>query len=95
VKIIAVLREPGARLHAAFWNYEHYQNKFGASEDGFAAFAVEFMDRFNECAAEHNWDGCAHRFEAYGPKYEAVFYHADQLIKSLYATVGFFQVSSF
>jgi hypothetical protein len=25
-------------------------------------------------------------FEAYGAKYEGVFYHADQLIKSMYAT---------
>jgi hypothetical protein len=25
-------------------------------------------------------------FEAYGPRYEGVFYHADQLIKSMYAT---------
>jgi hypothetical protein len=25
VKVIAVLREPGARLHAAFWNFDHYQ----------------------------------------------------------------------
>lgn len=86
VKIIAVLREPGARLHAAFWNYEHYRNQFGASEDSFDVFAQEFMDRYKECAAEHTWEGCAHRFEAYGAKYEAVFYHADQLIKSLYAT---------
>ena len=34
---------------------------------------------------EHGVEGCAHRFEAYHPKYEAVFYHADQLIKTMYA----------
>jgi hypothetical protein len=56
-------RYPRARLHAAFWNYEHYRARFGASEDGFAQFATEFMGRFKECAAEHTWDGCAHRFE--------------------------------
>ena len=86
VKIIAVLREPAARLHSAFWNYEHYRTRFGATEDGFDAFVDEFVDRFEECAREFDEEGCAHRFEAYGPKYEAVFYHADQLIKTLYAT---------
>ena len=34
VKIIAVLREPTARLHAAFHNYEHYGKHFGAGADG-------------------------------------------------------------
>jgi hypothetical protein len=34
VKIIAVLREPTARLHAAFHNYEHYGEHFGAGADG-------------------------------------------------------------
>ena len=81
-----VPRTSGARLNAAFWNYEHYRNRFGASEDGFEKFANEFMDRFRECVKEHDWVGCAHRFEAYGPRYEGVFYHADQLIKSMYAT---------
>ena len=34
VKIIAVLREPTTRLHAAFHNYEHYAKHFGAGADG-------------------------------------------------------------
>jgi hypothetical protein len=34
VKIIAVLREPTARLHAAFHNYEHYGKHFGAGAAG-------------------------------------------------------------
>jgi len=34
VKIIAVLREPTTRLHAAFHNYEHYGKHFGAGADG-------------------------------------------------------------
>jgi N-acetylgalactosamine 4-sulfate 6-O-sulfotransferase len=41
---------------------------------------------FETCEAEHGWEGCAHRFESYDPKYESVFYHADQLIKTMYAT---------
>ena len=38
VKIIAVLREPTARLHAAFHNYEHYAKHFGAGADGMVSF---------------------------------------------------------
>lgn len=86
VKIVAVLREPAARMHAAFWTYEHYRHRFGATAVGFSAFAAEFVERFGECAREHGWEGCAHRFEAYGARYEKVFYHADQLIKSMYST---------
>ena len=29
--------------------------------------------------------GCARRFETYHPKFEAVFFHADQLIKNMYS----------
>ena len=85
VKIIAVLREPVARLHAAYSHYEHYARRFGAGASGFDEFVNLFVDAFEECATEHGVTGCAHRFEAYHPKYEAVFYHADQLIKTMYA----------
>ena len=85
VKIIAVLREPVARLHAAYSHYEHYAERFGAGAAGFDEFVNLFVDAFEECASEHGVEGCAHRFEAYHPKYEAVFYHADQLIKTMYA----------
>ena len=85
VKIIAVLREPVARLHAAAPHYEHYAERLGAGAAGFDEFVNLFVDAFEECASEHGAEGCAHRFEAYHPKYEAVFYHADQLIKTMYA----------
>ena len=85
VKIIAVLREPVARLHAAYSHYEHYAKRFGDGAAGFDEFVNLFVDAFEECAGEHGVEGCAHRFEAYHPKYEAVFYHADQLIKTMYA----------
>ncbi|ACO67934.1 predicted protein [Micromonas commoda] len=81
VKIIAVLREPVARLHAAYSHYEHYAKHFKSFDE----FVNLFVDAFEECAGEHGVEGCAHRFEAYHPKYEAVFYHADQLIKTMYA----------
>ena len=53
---------------------------------GFDKFVDLFVSSFETCEAEHGWVGCAHRFESYDPKYESVFYHADQLIKTMYAT---------
>lgn len=86
VRVVAVFREPRARTRAAFWHYEHYRKFFGDDEAGFSAFVDAFADAFESCEAEHGREGCAHRFEAYHPKYEAVFYHCDQLIKSMYGT---------
>jgi N-acetylgalactosamine 4-sulfate 6-O-sulfotransferase len=85
LKFILVLREPAERLHDAFWHYDHYQKYFGASEDGFDKFATEMMGHFKLCESEHSTKGCARRFETYHPKFEAVFFHADQLIKNMYS----------
>ena len=114
VKIVMLLREPTARLMAAFSHYEHYRRRFGGSETkksvgsnasndssrsdddrlrGFASFADAFLDAFDACVADRAAEGvldprlaCAHRFEAYDATNEAVFYHCDQLIKSMYGT---------
>ena len=79
-----LLREPAERLHDAFWHYTHYQKQFGADEDGFDRFAAEMVGHFKKCESEHNTKGCARRFETYHPKFEAVFFHADQVIKNMY-----------
>lgn len=89
-KFIVIVREPGARLRSAFYNYEHYRKRYGGVnesnlESGFATYAREMMRAFSACAERHPLKGCAHRFEAYDPKFEAVFFHADALIKSMYA----------
>lgn len=84
-KFILIAREPGARLHAAFNHYEHYKSRYGDDEDGFAAYAEEMMTMFAKCVDDgHPLRGCANRFETYSPEFEAVFYHADALIKSMY-----------
>lgn len=85
LKFILLLREPAERLHDAFWHYDHYQKYFGASEDGFDQFATEMTNHFKVCESEHSANGCARRFETYHPKFEAVFFHADQLIKNMYS----------
>ena len=85
LKFILLLREPAERLHDAFWHYDHYQKHFGASEDGFDQFATEMTNHFKVCESEHSANGCARRFETYHPKFEAVFFHADQLIKNMYS----------
>lgn len=85
-KFILITREPGARLHAAYNHYEHYKSRYGDDEDGFAAYAEEMMTMFTKCVESgHPLKGCANRFETYSPEFEAVFYHADALIKSMYA----------
>ena len=83
-KFIVILREPGERMHSAYWHYNHYKSTYGENEEGFAAYAREVMKTFNACVEAHPLKGCANRFETYDADYEAVFYHADTLIKSLY-----------
>lgn len=85
LKFIVIVREPGARLRSAFYNYEHYKKRYGENESGFATYTREMMRAFSACAERHPLKGCARRFEAYDPKFEAVFFHADALIKSMYA----------
>ena len=47
--------------------------------------AEEMMTMFAKCVDDgHPLRGCANRFETYSPEFEAVFYHADALIKSMY-----------
>ena len=87
-KFILILREPGARLHDAFWyeGWGHYRGHYGADEDGFEAFAKEMMQHFRDCVAlTSSARSCANRFESYGPRFQLVFFHADQLIKNLYS----------
>ena len=83
-KFIVILREPGERMHSAYWHYNHYKSTYGENEEGFAAYAREVMKTFNACLEAHPLKGCANRFETYDADFEAVFYHADTLIKSLY-----------
>ncbi len=50
IKLVVMLRDPVLRLHAAFWGGDHYLNKYGRSEEGFAQFAEDTLTDFAVCA---------------------------------------------
>ena len=66
-------------------NPAQYRKKYGATPDGFAAFAREMMAHFRSCTSAHAVRDCALAFEALSMANEDVFFHADQLIKSMYS----------
>jgi hypothetical protein len=84
-RFIVLLRDPVERLHASFWNYYHYRSKYGATAEGFTAFATEMTGHVQRCLADHALVQCVTTFEALGPSYENVFYHADQVLKGMYS----------
>ena len=85
VRMVVVLRDPVERLHAAYWNYGHYGNVYGQNETGFSLYAREMVGHITRCLQTHSEAECVTAFEALDPENEAVFYHCDQVLKSLYA----------
>jgi len=85
LKLIVLLRDPVERLHTAYFNYHHYQAKYGRTEKGFSTYAQEMVDHVKDCLRHHTEIDCVTAFEALSPAFEATFYHADQVLKSLYA----------
>ena len=86
-KLIALLREPSERLWVAFWEYGQYPARYGKSHDGFRYYFGNQSAAFDTCV---NTNGrgrrkCALRFEGYGAAEADVYYHADQLVKGMYA----------
>ena len=84
LKLVVLLRDPVERLHAAFFNYFHYGNKYGYTEAGFSAFAMEMVGFVKQCLQRHSEAACVTSFESLNPVFEGVFYHADQVLKSIY-----------
>lgn len=84
IKLIVMLRDPVDRLHAAFWAGDHYQKKYGADEAGFGLFAVESMKEWHRCLREFSEKECVFAYEALSMQNEDVFFHCDQIIKSIY-----------
>ena len=85
-KLIVLLRDPVERLHAAFFNYEHYGRAYGKNATGFTTYVTEMTGHFKRCLdAGHGELKCVTAFESLGPSYEAVWYHCDQVLKSMYA----------
>lgn len=86
IKLVVMLRDPVERLHAAFWGGHHYHHRYGANESGFAAFALQSLADFRECLdGGHTAEECVLAFEAWSATQEQVYYHDDQLTKSVYS----------
>ena len=83
--VVALLREPAARLWISFWFYGQFPAKYGATNAGFGYYFGNQSAAFASCAAAHGTRRCALRFEAHGPEQAAVYYHCDQLIKGMYS----------
>jgi hypothetical protein len=83
-KLLVLLRQPWARMHASFQNYVHYAKRFGADAAGEVAWATEAMRAFRACEGNFTTDACALSFESLTRDNEEVFYHCDQLIKGMY-----------
>lgn len=97
IRLIALLREPAERMHSAFWYWPQYRVRFGVSEQGFLEYVRHVVSGFKRClddfATSYSGIGidrgalrtCSFHFESLSPANEEVFYHADQLLRGLYA----------
>ena len=104
VRLIGLLREPGARMWSAYWYWPQYRRRYGQHAKGFLAYVEHVVAAFEACveasaasdglasskmggaAQRQRWlEDCAFNFESLSAVNEGVYYHADQLLKSLYA----------
>ena len=86
LRLLVMLRDPVERLHSAFFGYEHYGRKYSATEKGFSTYALEMVGHAKKCLQQHSEFDCVTGFESLDPAFEAVFFHADQVWKSVYST---------
>ena len=84
VRVVSALRHPVDRLETAFWLHGHYARKYGANAAGLQAYLHEQFGAFRHCEATHGTRRCAHLFELLGLEQSDVFFHCDQIIRSLY-----------
>eukprot|EP00798_Chlamydomonas_sp_ICE-L_P031207 gene31207-6356_t len=84
-KLVIMLREPIARLHSAYYGYPHYFGAFGKNSTGFLKYVKEQVAAFQECSKEHGDVKCAIMFEALGSKHEKVYFHCDQILRSMHS----------
>ena len=85
VKLLAVVRSPVDRVRHAFHQHVHYRKRYGTGAPGLAAYATEQTKGWRACAAAHGATRCAVHFEQLGAEPNDVFFHCDQLIRSMYA----------
>ena len=83
-RVISALRHPVDRVEASFWLHQHYPRKYGQSPAGLHGYLQEQTAAFDACAAKHGTRRCAFLFELLGQTESDVFFHCDQIIRSLY-----------
>jgi N-acetylgalactosamine 4-sulfate 6-O-sulfotransferase len=98
-RFIVLLRDPVERFHSAFWMYAQYTNYYGhfnrtfmpvegappASEKSFTEYAIESVEHLERCLKDNTQRECFEAFEALSARNEQVFYHCDQLLKSMHS----------
>ena len=62
--LIVMLRLHWRRMHASFYNYVHYRNKYGANAEGETRWVAESISAFRRCEANFTTDHCALSFES-------------------------------
>ncbi|KAG1660053.1 hypothetical protein FOA52_010038 [Chlamydomonas sp. UWO 241] len=85
-KMLLLLRNPIDRLHSAYWSHPHYKGKYGESAQGELAYLQEQIGAMRSCEVKgHTMEECALYFETYSMEEEVLFFHADQVIRGMYA----------
>ena len=85
VKLVACVRSPIDRLRHAFYSHPHYQKRYGSGATGLQAYVEDQLAGWRSCESTHGAKRCAVHFEQIGPRENDVFFHADQLIRGIYA----------
>eukprot|EP00966_Prymnesium_polylepis_P165789 3832226-Prymnesium_polylepis.1 len=80
-----MLRDPSVRLWIAFHSYGQYSGRYGSGVAGFLKYFAHQSEVVDACSTAHGAARCALRFEALGPAEADLFFHADQLLKGMYA----------
>mmetsp|Transcript_7966 Transcript_7966/g.20513 ORF Transcript_7966/g.20513 Transcript_7966/m.20513 type:complete len:216 (+) Transcript_7966:974-1621(+) len=85
LKIVAMLRNPADRLWSAYFSYAQFRGQYGEGEAGMRAYFDEQSAGFNLCVQDYDRRTCAMRLESLGQKFQEIFYHCDQLVKTMYS----------
>ena len=83
-KLVVLLRDPVDRLVAAYNTYGQYEAEYGGDKGGFDAYIEVQLGLLEECIASYSRLKCALEFESLEYRFEQLFYHADQITKSMY-----------
>ncbi len=84
-KLVALVRNPVDRLVQSFWLHPHYPTRYGWSAEGLLKYAREQTAGFRACEATDGTRRCALLFDFLRRELSDVFFHADQVIRGIYA----------